>query len=94
MIIDKLIKIFRNNKLLTLIFYTLSIFSKILLSLLVVIILLYFDSILLNFIIFLIILALRTILGRMAQLVRAFRSHRKGPWFESRCDHHSLLIYA
>lgn len=28
--------------------------------------------------------------GRIAQLVRALRSHRRGLWFESRCDHKVL----
>jgi hypothetical protein len=31
--------------------------------------------------------------GRIAQLVRAFGSHPKGPWFESRCDHHANSLF-
>ncbi len=30
--------------------------------------------------------------GRVAQLARALRSHRRGPWFESRHDHRNIFI--
>ena len=32
-------------------------------------------------------------LGRIVQLVRTLHSHCRGPWFESRCDHHAEGIF-